>query len=229
MAYSIFDEIKKTLLGQAAVQPTTDPVTGLIAPGQKPTSGLLGEGGLLFGKGATNIIQDPKFIESLGYITAGLQGDDPFKAMQKVQLIKQNQAKIKKSQALEKLLSSKELSERDKLYIAAGLTPPKATTPTLSQETLAVYQKMKGLQGEDFTKAFNSLSKAEQDLYKNKIQPQLDLLSQIEEIAAKKTGQKTPNVIKLTSKPDPKNLIKNQAYDIDGMIYIWNGKEFEKK
>jgi len=229
MAYSIFDEIKKTLLGQAAVQPTTDPVTGLIAPGQKPTSGLLGEGGLLFGKGATNIIQDPKFIESLGYITSGLQGDDPFKAMQKIELIKQSKAKTKKSQALEKLLSSKELSERDKLYIAAGLTPPKATTPTLAQETLSVYQKMKGLQGEDFDKAFNSLSKAEQDLYKNKIQPNLDLLSQIEEISKKQGVKNISNVIKLNQKPDPKNLIKNQAYDINGVIYIWDGQTFKKK
>lgn len=225
MAYSIFDELKKTLLGQAAIQPTTDPVTGLIAPGQKPQSGLLGEGGLLFGKGATNIIQDPKFIESLGYLAAGLQGDDPFKAMQKAELIKQGQAKTKKAQALEKLLSSTELSERDKLYIAAGLTPPKATTPTLSQETLAVYQKMKGLQGDDFKKAFNSLSKAEQDLYKNKIQPQLDFLSQVSELGEKKAA----NVIKLTEKPDPKNLIKNQAYEIDGAIYIWDGKNFVKK
>jgi len=225
MAYSIFDEIKKTLLGQAAVQPTTDPVTGLIAPGQKPTSGLLGEGGLLFGKGASNIIQDPKFIESLGYLASGLQGDDPFKAMQKAELIKQSKAKTKKAQALEKLLSSTELSERDKLYIAAGLTPPRATTPTLSQETLAVYQKMKGLQGDDFTKAFNSLSKAEQDLYKNKIQPQLDFLSQVSELGAKKTS----NVIKLTEKPDQKNLIKNQAYEINGVIYIWDGKTFVKK
>jgi predicted outer membrane protein len=59
------------------------------------------------------------------------------------------------------------------LYIQTKLKT-KLEKPTLSREVLAVYNKMKGLTGEAFDKAYENLSKAEKSLYKNKIEGNTD-------------------------------------------------------
>ena len=92
---------------------------------------------------------------------------------------------------------------------------------TLSDEVLNVYNKLKGKTGEEFDAAFDALSNAEQTIYTNKIAGNPDLLDQL--VKEKMDDLDTP--IKLTSMPDEETLTKNQKYEINGVIYRWNGKE----
>jgi len=115
------------------------------------------------------------------------------------------------------------------------LTPK---TPTVSGEGLKVAAKLTGLNSVEFREAFAKLSKVEQDLYNKEIAGNQDIVSQL--IALKggtlgdfSSNQKgtTPSAdpkkkITLTSKPDPKTLIKNQTYNYQGKDYVWDGSNF---
>lgn len=162
------------------------------------TRGLLGSGGQGGGGYIQGLLQNPNFTSGIGLLSSGLRGEDPSTALLKVSQVQQSQAAVKKAKAFEDLLNRDDLSVREKAYLAAGITPPRASDPSLSAETLAVYQKMKGLQGSDFNQAFASLSKAEQDLYNNKIKPNISFLDsltqgEITKSQEKATG-KVPNL-----------------------------------
>jgi hypothetical protein len=106
------------------------------------------------------------------------------------------------------------------LYIQTKLKT-KLEKPTLSREVLAVYNKMKGLTGEAFDKAYENLSKAEKSLYKNKIEGNTDYIDKV--IEAGLEAQNRP--VLLDSMPDKKLLKQNQLYQIKGKFYRWDGSE----
>ena len=204
--------------------------------GQVGTQGLLGEsgsmgGGLLqdnFSKmnnaegGLLSNIPEGALLGAALY-GQGLKGKDPLAGAFPA---------VTQSAQLKNLLNPR--TELQKNLEAAGY---KAGTPeykaalngylnkgkkfTLSDEVLNVYNKLKGKTGDDFDNALDSLSDAERTLYNNKIAGNPDLIDQL--IKEKMDDLDTP--IKLTSMPDTETLTKNQKYEIDGVIYRWNGKE----
>lgn len=103
------------------------------------------------------------------------------------------------------------------------LTPK---TPTISGEALKVAQKLQGLDKTEFNKVFRSLSKVEQDLYNNQILGRQDVLSKAGIDLSQPQTEGTQKKITLTSKPDPKSLVKNQIYNYQGNDYIWDGSQF---
>ena len=104
------------------------------------------------------------------------------------------------------------------------LLTPKA--PTISGEALKVAQKLQGLDKTEFNKVFRSLSKVEQDLYNNQILGRQDVLSKAGIDLSQPQTEGTQKKITLTSKPDPKSLVKNQIYNYQGNDYIWDGSQF---
>ena len=105
------------------------------------------------------------------------------------------------------------------LYIQTKLKT-KLEKPTLSREVLAVYNKMKGLTGEAFDKAYDGLSKAEKSLYKNKIEGNTNAIDELI-----KSGIESQNTaVVLDSMPDEKLLKSNQLYQIKDKFYRWDGQ-----
>ena len=105
-------------------------------------------------------------------------------------------------------------------YIQAKLKS-RLSTPTLSKEVLAVYNKLKGLSGEAYTQAKNNLSDAEKKLYQNKIEGNEDFLNQLVSQGLEQIN--TPVI--LDSMPEKKLLKKGQLYNVSGKGYRWDGKE----
>lgn len=64
------------------------------------------------------------------------------------------------------------------IYIQTKLKQ-RLAKPTLSDEIINVYNKMKDLKGEDFQKAFENLSDAEKSLYRSKIEGNQDFIDKI--------------------------------------------------
>jgi len=128
----------------------------LFTAGQRGQS--IGQGGM------QSVLQGLQFSET----TSKLQS-----AKRKRDLIKQYAEQVPPE--------DKELFEiNPEAYIETKLRS-RISEPTLSKEVLAVYNKMKGLSGEDFDKAFENLSNAEQSIYRNKIEGNVDLLNRIVE------------------------------------------------
>lgn len=98
---------------------------------------------------------------------------------------------------------------------------PDQKKPTISDEILNIYNKLKGKSGEEFDEAFDLLSDAEKSIYRNKIEGNPDLVQQI-----LREGIESRNEpIVLDSIPDENLLIQGQKYKINNKIYRWNGKE----
>jgi hypothetical protein len=128
----------------------------LFTAGQRGQS--IGQGGM------QSVLQGLQFSET----ASKLQG-----AKRKRDLIKQYAEQVPPE--------DKELFEiNPEAYIETKLKS-RMSEPTLSKEVLAVYNKMKGLSGEDFDNAFENLSNAEQSIYRNKIEGNVDLLNRIVE------------------------------------------------
>lgn len=107
-------------------------------------------------------------------------------------------------------------------YIVTKLKQ-RISEPTLSKEILAVYNKMKGLSGEDFDKAFAALSNAEKSIYRNKIEGNQDIFNEL--VKRGMEAQDRPVILDSTIMPEKKLLKQNQLYQIKDKFYRWNGSE----
>lgn len=156
---------------------------GLLNNFQRPDSGAVfdilsnpyvGIGGSLFTAGQRG--------QSIGQggMQSVLQGLQFSETASKLQSAKRKRDLIKQY-AEQVPPEDKELFEiNPEAYIETKLKS-RMSEPTLSKEVLAVYNKMKGLSGEDFDNAFENLSNAEQSIYRNKIEGNVDLLNRIVE------------------------------------------------
>ena len=158
--------------------------------------------------------------------TAGMAiGDSVMEGMK----FSETAARLGKAQKKRKLIAEyadkvpaedKEIFEiAPELYIQTKLKT-KLEKPTLSREVLAVYNKMKGLTGEAFDKAYENLSKAEKSLYKNKIEGNTSAIDEL--IQSGIESQNTAVV--LDSMPEKKLLKQNQLYQIKDKFYRWDGE-----
>lgn len=164
-------------------------------PGQdggQGTRGLLGSGGQ-YGEGVLQgLLGSPSVTSGIGLISAGMRGEGVQEALLKQSQIQQMNIKARRARAFEDLLKRDDISEREKAYLLAGISPPRATTPTLSGEALNVYNKLRmATSKEQFDKIYNGLNQAEKDLYNSKIKPNLDFLGQIEQFTKTQGGKKT--------------------------------------
>ena len=178
---SLLNALRKQLLGQAQMDYTDAPTQGLLGVGGQFDFG----GGLLSNSfqnsmgtsGSLNI--PPLALLGSAIYSQGVQGKDPFAALLpaygSAQAIESaasktalNRAAIKKSKTqqenLKKLMDSDLISDRDKMFLSAGLTIPKSDTktstftrdainagflpgsPEYQQMFIANYGKSKGLQ-----------------------------------------------------------------------------------
>jgi len=134
------------------------------------------------------LLQDEEFLLGAGLLSAGSQGQNigqaTFPALiqagKTASFFDTAQAKRNKNEALEKLLSSDQVSDIDKLYISAGVTPPKKdkiSKRTISDEALKVYDKLQGLTGPAFDNAFEALPENEKNVYTKQIKGNEDILN----------------------------------------------------
>jgi len=134
------------------------------------------------------LLQDEEFLLGAGLLSAGSQGQNigqaTFPALiqagKTASFFDTAQAKRNKNEALEKLLSSDQVSDIDKLYISAGVTPPKKdkiSKRTISDEALKVYDKLQGLTGPAFDNAFEALPENEKNVYIKQIKGNEDILN----------------------------------------------------
>ena len=132
-----------------------------------------------------NYLKDEEALFALGLLTEGAKGKGIAEAAfpslitagtTSAMFQKNDSAKLK-SDNLQKLLESDKVSDLDKLYISAGVTPPKNAKVgkrTVSDEVLKVYDKVKLFTPENFNDEMEKLSIAEQSIYKNKIEGNID-------------------------------------------------------
>jgi len=134
------------------------------------------------------LLQDEEFLVAAGLLSAGSQGQNigqaAFPALlqagKTASFFDTAQAKRNKNEALEKLLSSDQVSDIDKLYISAGVTPPKKdkiSKRTISDEALKVYDKLQGLTGPAFDNAFEALPENEKNVYIKQIKGNENILN----------------------------------------------------
>lgn len=178
---SLLNALRERLLGQAQMDYTGAPTQGLIGTGGQLdfAGGLLSDSfqNSMSGSGGLNI--PPLALLGSAIYSQGVQGKDPFAALLpaygSAQAIESaasktalNRAAIKKSKTqqenLKKLMDSDLISDRDKMFLSAGLTIPKTDTktstftrdainagflpgtPEYQQMFIANYGKSKGLQ-----------------------------------------------------------------------------------
>ena len=130
-----------------------------------------------------SLLQDEEFLFGAGLLTQGSQGQNIGQAAFPALIDAGKTASLfKKKDAFSKLLESDKVSDIDKLYLAAGITPPrkgKTSKPTISDEVLAVYSKLKVANNDkEFKQIFDGLSKPEQALYNNKILGNVEVIEQ---------------------------------------------------
>lgn len=136
--------------------------------------------------GLFNYLKDEEALFALGLLTEGSKGKtigdaampSLITAGTTSAMFQKNDAAKFKSESLQKLLKSDQVSDLDKLYISAGISAPKDKTGkrTISDEVLKVYDKVKLFTKENFNDEFGKLNKAEQSIYKNKIEGNVDVL-----------------------------------------------------
>ena len=147
------------------------------------------------------LLQDEEFLLGAGLLSAGSQGQNigqaTFPALiqagKTASFFDTAQAKRNKNEALEKLLSSDQVSDIDKLYISAGVTPPKkdkTSKRTISDEALKVYDKLQGLTGPAFDNAFEALPENEKNVYTKQIKGNEDIFNTLIKKALKEKNNK---------------------------------------
>ena len=235
---ALLDLYKRYMYGQSPAG-TTDVMTtegtrGLFGQGGQSGDGLLNTFTKPETDGLFNALSNPFYTIGGSAVLKGMQGENISKAImpsikeglslsessKKIQAAKKKQDLIKKY--------SKEVPKEDmeiflispENYIQAKLKS-RLSTPTLSKEVLAVYNKLKGLSGEAYTQAKNNLSDAEKKLYQNKIEGNEDFLNQLVSQGLEQIN--TPVI--LDSMPEKKLLKKGQLYNVSGKGYRWDGKE----
>jgi len=166
------------------------------------------------------LLQNEEFLIGAGLLQAGSMGQNIgqsiFPALTqagKTQTLFANaESAQKKKDAFNKLLESDQVSDINKLYIAAGVTPPKKSQrrivkdasgvsryvdtgekviegdqkpvkTDIGDETLRVYNLLKN--SSDFDKTFEGLNQAEKDLYNMKIKGNESLIDAIMKQAVK--------------------------------------------
>jgi len=103
----------------------------------------------------------------------------------------------------------------------------RTTKRTVSDEVLAVYDKVKGLDRKGFNEIWENLSKAEKSLYKNKIEGKEDYLDAL--ILGRVEELNTPILLDDTGKPpNPDELTKNQTYRIGDTFWRWDGEDMKR-
>ena len=157
-----------------------------------------------------NYLKDEEALFALGLLTEGAKGKGIAEAAfpslitagtTSAMFQKNDSAKLK-SDNLQKLLESDKVSDLDKLYISAGVTPPKNAKVgkrTVSDEVLKVYDKVKLFTPENFNDEFGKLSKAEQSIYKNKIEGNVDAIQAAVADKIQKSVTLEPNQLIITS------------------------------
>ena len=134
------------------------------------------------------LLQDEEFLLGAGLLSAGSQGQSigqaAFPALiqagKTASYFENQKNKTDKAKAFKELLESDQVSETDKLYLAAGITPPKREKPkktTTADLAIGVYSKLQGLKGNDFKKAFNDLPQTEKDIYTKVIKGNEDMFN----------------------------------------------------
>ena len=137
--------------------------------------------------GLFNYLKDEEALFALGLLTEGSKGKtigdaampSLITAGTTSAMFAKNDAAKFKNESLQKLLKSDQVSDLDKLYISAGISAPKKDKVgkrTISDEVLKVYDKVKLFTKENFNDEFGKLNKAEQSIYKNKIEGNVDVL-----------------------------------------------------
>ena len=137
--------------------------------------------------GLFNYLKDEEALFALGLLTEGSKGKtigdaampSLITAGTTSAMFAKNDAAKFKNESLQKLLKSDQVSDLDKLYISANITPPKDKTGkrTISDEVLKVYDKVKLFTKENFNEEFGKLTKAEQLIFKNKIEGNVDAIN----------------------------------------------------
>ena len=230
---SLLNNLKRYLYGSPEMSSID---TGDLLATNQQTQGLIGTGGEMGGGllqqnfnqmnnqkgGLLSNIPEGALLGAALY-GQGMQGKDPLAgAFPAVTQAAQLKNLLKPRTELQKNLEAAGYKPGTPEYKAAlNAYLNKGKKFTLSDEVLNVYNKLKGKTGDDFDDALDSLSDAERTLYNNKIAGNPDLIDQL--IKEKMDDLDTP--IKLTTMPDTETLTKNQKYEINGVIYRWNGKE----
>jgi len=157
-----------------------------------------------------NYLKDEEALFALGLLTEGAKGKGIAEAAfpslitagtTSAMFQKNDSAKLK-SDNLQKLLESDKVSDLDKLYISAGIAPPKNAKVgkrTVSDEVLKVYDKVKLFTPENFNDEFEKLSNAEQSIYKNKIEGNIDEIGAAVGSKIKKSVTLKPTELIITS------------------------------
>ena len=198
------------------------------------------------------LLGSPEALTGLGLISAGIKGQGIGEAALPsfVEGLKVSSAvrSLTKEQEQQKAIDEfgSQVPEQYKPLFKAFpketmklLLTPK--TPTISGEALKVASELQGLNPTQFKEAFGKLSKVKQDIYNKEIAGNQDIISQLltmsggnlSDFAQKQKGTTATKAttapqekITLTSKPDPKTLIKNQTYNYQGKDYVWDGSNF---
>lgn len=220
-------------------------------PGQdggQGTRGLLGSGGQMGGGGLLQqAFSSPAITGGLGLISAGMRGEGVQEALLKQSQIQQMNIKARRAKAFEDLLKRDDISEKEKAYLLAGVSPPTGTTATAAQRNFQTYKRImeKGSEKEKrFAKQIflsggagikskeQFLYEASQNLLKNFTPPEelSEKLKELEIIYDKtiapidSANNKKPSQTILNVPKNKKDLIDGQTYNVNGNPMKWNKK-----
>ena len=151
------------------------------------------------------LLQDEEFLLGAGLLTQGAKGKSIGEAAfpsivqagKTANYFKTAEAKGKKNEAFQKLLNSDQVGDLDKLYLAAGLpVPKKDKTQKTSPSDLGVmvWNKLRGLKGEEFEMALKSLPQVEQDIYAKVIKGNEDWFNSLIKENMKNNNMQMPDL-----------------------------------
>jgi hypothetical protein len=242
---ALIDLYRRYMYGQApgmSVDTGDAPATGMGTSGLFGTGGEPGRGGLLTtfdrpdSSGLLDVFSNPFVTIGLSGLQRGMAGQDISQAA--LPAVTEG---FRTSSAVEKIQAAKKKKEFIKEY--ADQVPPedkemfmafpekyvtavlsqRLKKPTLNDEILNVYNKVKGLSGDAFDEAFKKLSDAEKSVYRNKIEGNVDYIDRLIQDSMEKLNKP----VILETMPDEKSLTINQLYQIKNKFYRWDGKEMK--
>lgn len=233
---SILDALRRQLLGQA----------GMMRPGQGmggATQGLFGQGGEFGGgllqsnlsqmnQGEGGLLGNIPQAAILGSAIygQGIKGKDPLEAFfpAAMQTASFTKAMQPKKTELQKNLEAAGYKAGTPEYKAAlGAYLNKGKTNTLSKEALNLYKQGQAA-GDNFKEWFDSLNKAEKDLYNKQVRPNLSTAEQLLQFADKEKEELIKTAIPIpmvNGQIDLNSLTKNVLYNLNGQLLVWNGEE----
>ena len=234
---SLLDFFRKKLLGEANVMQPSG-----FEPGVN-TQGLFGQGGEFGGgllqsnlsqmnQGENGLLGNIPQAAILGSAIygQGVKGKDPLEAFfpAAMQTASFTKAMQPKKTELQKNLEAAGYKAGTPEYKAAlGAYLNKGKTNTLSKEALNLYKQGQAA-GDNFKEWFDSLNKAEKDLYNKQVRPNQSNIEQFLEFSKeqeeniKKTAVPIPMV---NGQIDLNSLNENVLYDLNGQLLVWNGEK----